>query len=70
MTYEEIDNILQELEKKTIENPDGRIMTAERFQSTRDSKKPSNKNVKRLLDLIKRNKHKHEMPPICKLTRE
>jgi NAD+ synthase len=70
MSYEEVDNILQELEKKHTKNSDGRVLTAEYFQDIRDSKKLSNKNVKRLLGLIKRNKHKHEMPPICKLTRE
>lgn len=70
MSYEEIDNILQELKKNHTKNPDDRVMTTEYLQDIGDTKKPNKKNVKRLLDLIKRNRHKHEMPPICKLTRE
>jgi NAD+ synthase len=70
MSYEEIDNILQELKKNHTKNPDDRVMTTEYLQDIGDTKKPNKKNVKRLLDLIKRNRHKHEMPPICKLTRK
>jgi NAD+ synthase len=70
MSYEEIDYILQELEKHHAKNLNDRVMTIEYVPDIDDIKKSNKKNVKRLLDLIKRNKHKHELPPICKLARE
>ena len=70
MSYEEIDHILQELEKDHAKNRDDRVMTMEYVPDIVDIKKSKKKNVKRLLYLINRNKHKHEMPPICKLISE
>jgi NAD+ synthase len=68
MSYEEIDYILQKLERRHAKNPNDRVMTMEHVPDIDDIKKSNKKNVKRLLDLIRRNRHKHEPPPICKLT--
>jgi NAD+ synthase len=70
MSYGEIDHILQELEENHAKNHDDRVLSTEYVPDIVDIKKSNKKNVKRLLDLIKRNRHKHELPPICKLTRE
>lgn len=68
MTYEEIDHILRELEgnhsKKN--NNNGRSFKVSPTVIT-TTKTVNKKKVKRLVDLIERNKHKHEMPPICRL---
>lgn len=68
MSYEEVDHILQELEKNHAKNREDRVMTFEHIPNIVEVKNSNKRNVKRLLDLIKRNRHKHEMPPICKLT--
>jgi NAD+ synthase len=68
MSYEEIDHILQELEKNHAKDHGNRVMTAKFVQAIYDIKKSNKKNVNRLIDLIKRNSHKHELPPICKLS--
>jgi NAD+ synthase len=70
MSYEEIDHILQELEKNHARDHGNSVMTAEFVQAICDIKKSNKKNVNRLIDLIKRNSHKHELPPICKLSRK
>jgi NAD+ synthase len=70
MSYENIDHILQKLEKSHAKNRDDRVMTIEYNPDNVDIKKSNKKDVIRLLDLIKRNRHKHEMPPICKLSKE
>jgi NH3-dependent NAD+ synthetase len=70
MSYEKIDHILQKLEKSHAKNRDDRVMTIEYNPDNVDVKKLNKKDVIRLLDLIKRNRHKLEMPPICKLSKE
>ena len=67
MSYEEVDHILQELEKKDAKNREDRVTTSETIPNIVEVKNSSKKNVNRLVGLIKRNRHKHEMPPICKL---
>ena len=71
MTYEEIDHILRELEgnhsKKN--NNNGRSFKVSPTVTT-TTKTVNKRKVKRLVDLIERNKHKHEMPPICRLKRK
>jgi NAD+ synthase len=67
MSYEEIDHILQELEKNQAKGHGNSVMTAEFVQAICDIKKSNRKN---LIDLIKRNRHKHELPPICKLSKK
>jgi NAD+ synthase len=69
MSYEEIDYILQELEKKHSKNYDNRNMNIKNIPTITGIKKINKKKVKRLIDLIERNRHKHEMPPICKIFR-
>jgi NAD+ synthase len=69
MSYEEIDHILQELEKNHAKDNGNSVMTAESVQAICDIKKSNKQNVNRLIDLIKRNSHKHELPPVCKLTK-
>jgi NAD+ synthase len=70
MTYEEIDHILKELEgnhsKKN--NNNGKSFKVSPTDTT--TKTVNKRKVKRLVDLIERNKHKHEMPPICRLKRK
>ena len=70
MSYEEIDLILQELEKNHAKNRDDKAIPTEYVPDIGDIKKSTKKNVKRLLGLIERNRHKHEVPPICKLIRD
>jgi NAD+ synthase len=67
MSYEEIDNILRRLEKDESTKNSNRGTSLEVSTSISRITKTNKKNVKRLIDLIERNKHKHEMPPICKL---
>ena len=69
MSYEEIDHILQELQKNHAKDNGNSVKTAEYVQAICDIKKSNKKNVNRLIDLIKRNSHKHELPPVCKLTK-
>jgi NAD+ synthase len=69
MSYEEIDHILQELQKNHAKDNGNSVKTAECVQAICDIKKSNKKNVNRLIDLIKRNSHKHELPPVCKLTK-
>lgn len=69
MTYEEIDHILRELEGNySKNNNNGRSFEVSPTVAT--SKTVNKRKVKRLVDLIERNKHKHEMPPICRLKRK
>lgn len=69
MTYEEIDHILRELEgNHSKNNNNGRSFEVSPTVTT--TKTVDKRKVKRLVDLIERNKHKHEMPPICRLKRK
>jgi NAD+ synthase len=69
MTYEEIDHILRELEgNHSKNNNNGRSFEVSPTVTT--TKTVNKRKVKRLVDLIERNKHKHEMPPICRLKRK
>src|SRR5688500_2386277 len=69
MTYEEIDHILRELEgNHSKNNNNGRSFEISPTVTT--TKTVNKRKVKRLVDLIERNKHKHEMPPICRLKRK
>ena len=69
MTYEEIDHILRELEgNHSKNNNNGRSFEVSPTLTT--TKTVNKRKVKRLVDLIERNKHKHEMPPICRLKRK
>jgi NAD+ synthase len=69
MTYEEIDHILRELEgNHSKNNNSGRSFEVSPTVTT--TKTVNKRKVKRLVDLIERNKHKHEMPPICRLKRK
>jgi NAD+ synthase len=69
MTYEEIDHILRELEgNHRKNNNNGRSFEVSPTVTT--TKTINKRKVKRLVDLIERNKHKHEMPPICRLKRK
>lgn len=69
MTYEEIDHILRELEgNHSKNNNNGRAFKVSPTVTT--TKTVNKRKVKRLVDLIERNKHKHEMPPICRLKRK
>lgn len=69
MTYEEIDHILRELEgNHSKNNNNGRSFEVSPTVTT--TKTVNKSKVKRLVDLIERNKHKHEMPPICRLKRK
>jgi NAD+ synthase len=68
MSYQEIDHILIELEK----NHDKNNINGKSFEVSQTiitDRKLNKKKIKRLVDLIERNKHKHEKPPICKLNR-
>ena len=67
MSYEEVDNILRRLEKNESTKNSNRGTSLEVSTSISRITKTNKKNVKRLIDLMERNKHKHEMPPICKL---
>ncbi|HEY3526511.1 MAG TPA: NAD+ synthase [Nitrososphaeraceae archaeon] len=69
MTYEEIDHILRELEGNySKNNNNGRFFEVSPTVTT--TKTVNKRKVKRLVDLIERNKHKHEMPPICRLKKK
>ena len=69
MTYEEIDHILRELEgNHSKNNNNGRSFEVSPTVTT--TKTVNKRKVKRLVDLIERNKHKHEMPPICRLKKK
>ncbi|HEX5976665.1 MAG TPA: NAD(+) synthase, partial [Nitrososphaeraceae archaeon] len=69
MTYEEIDHILRELEgNHGKNNNNGRSFEVSPTVTT--TKTVNKRKVKRLVDLIERNKHKHEMPPICRLKKK
>ena len=69
MTYEEIDHILRELEgNHSKNNKNGRFFEVSPTVTT--TKTVNKRKVKRLVDLIERNKHKHEMPPICRLKKK
>ncbi|MDQ3838865.1 MAG: NAD+ synthase [Thermoproteota archaeon] len=68
MSYQEIDRILRELEKNHGKN----YINGKSFEVSQaiiTDRMLNKKKVKRLVDLIQRNKHKHEKPPICKLNR-
>jgi NAD+ synthase len=69
MSYEEIDYILRELEKNNGKN-NNRSTSLKVSPTIVNIKRLDRKKVKRLVDLIERNKHKHEMPPICRLNRK
>jgi NAD+ synthase len=68
MTYEEIDHILRELEGNHSKNNNNNGRSFKVSPTVTTATKTVNKRkVKRLVELIERNKHKHEMPPICRL---
>jgi NAD+ synthase len=69
MTYEEIDHILRELEGNHSKN-NNNDRSFEVSPTVTTTKTVNKRKVKRLVDLIERNKHKHEMPPICRLKRK
>lgn len=70
MTYEEIDHILRELEGNHGKNNNNNSRSFEVSPTVTTTKTVNKRKVKRLVDLIERNKHKHEMPPICRLKKK
>ncbi len=54
MKYEEIDKILEHLEKNIP-------------FSSNPTNKPNENNISKIKSLLEKNEHKQNMPPICKL---